>query len=410
MSEITDAGFVRTSPDDVKTALEASWRSIFGADIDLDPESPDGQLIGVLSESLGDLHQLAEDVYNGVTPAGASGAMLSRLMGINGLQRNAGDYSTVTLTLTGTSGVVIPEGSLIGHATQSDVVFTTTAAATLAWGTASVAARCTEKGAVAAEIGSLSVILTVVAGWTQVTNAAEASLGTPIETDPEARNRREVAVATPSQAMLDGLYGALLADVDENDIGAGAGCEGAAVYENDTSDTVEVTTYDTTELAMPPHSIWVITNGGDNADIAAVLWRRKSSGVTQYQGFDTSPQVEVTDSQGFTHTMLWDTAQEVAVAIAIELDTPSPVPAGVQTAIKAAIIEWSTTELRIGRNVSWARILGSFDEIDELADIDVNEILISWKGLTSPATANLETHMCVLPTLVAGDITISGTV
>jgi len=323
MSTIDETGFTRTRLDERLAQLEADARSIFGADIDLGVESPDGQFLGVLAEGFADVDELIETVYNGLSPRGAAGAMLSRIVELNGITRREGGYSSATVRCAGTVGTVIPAGSLVAHSANGAIVFQTIAEATIAAvGYVDVSMLATEKGALAAEIGTITKILTVVSGWQTATNsAARAVVGSAVETDFALRARRTASVAFPSQSIADGMAAAL-ADLDT--------VAHVKVYENESS----VAWDPDGGTEMEPHSMLAVVDGGTAAEIADVLWRKRSLGVTMLG----SEEEDVTDAAGIDHTMRWDEPSESLIYITAELS--QVVSSTVSDAISAALESW----------------------------------------------------------------------
>lgn len=143
---------------------------------------------------------------------------LSRL--IEQFKKDPAERSTATLTLSGTPGTIVPAGSLIKH-NLSGAEFQTVAPATIGGGgSVDVGAESILYDAISANIGTLTVIQTPVAGWASVTNAAAAVLGkknnigqwitayTPQiqELEDELFNLlNQRALSTAEGAQLDGL-------------------------------------------------------------------------------------------------------------------------------------------------------------------------------------------------------------
>ena len=113
MSTLDSTGFTRTRLDERLLQLIAAMRAIFGEDLDLDPDTIDGQTIGIFSESISDTDQLIEDVYHGFNPQTATGTALSRIVQFNSIKRISGAFSTVILRCIGTEGTLIPANSLV---------------------------------------------------------------------------------------------------------------------------------------------------------------------------------------------------------------------------------------------------------------------------------------------------------
>jgi uncharacterized phage protein gp47/JayE len=310
--------------------LETNLRAIYGDAIDLEPESPDGQLVGILSEPFVDFEQILKVVYNVISPAGAVGVALSRLVQLNGIARKAAQFSIAPVTLAGTPGTVIGTGALIKSNTDPTIpAFATTAPLTIGGGgTVSGQAQCTVAGPVRVISGDLTKIQTIIFGWDTVTNTADATPGRLVENDPTLRVRRAKSVAIPSQSMVDGLYAALanLAGVDD-----------VVVYENP---------YGITDARrLPPHSINAIIDGGLNADIANAMWTKASMGVTKVGGITYT----VLDAQANPQTMAWDTPSDVDVYITVVL-TRAP-NSYEESSIKNALVNYGIDTSRIGQSV-----------------------------------------------------------
>lgn len=146
MSEfwVTASGFQKKTLAELKTEWEASLQGIFGASIDLDPEGPFGQLVGLLSKRDADLWDGAQEIYTARNPSQATGASLDAICEETGVYRIPAAPTTVqdvilfgTYRPAGSGGnYVIPAGSLarvpgqaFSYALDSDVTLSQTAVA-----------------------------------------------------------------------------------------------------------------------------------------------------------------------------------------------------------------------------------------------------------------------------------------
>ena len=86
MTQLSSQGFTRTRLDERLTALQEAMRAIFGPTLNLDPDTMDGQALGIYAESISNLDQLAEDVYHSFNPNSATSRALSRLVMLNGIK------------------------------------------------------------------------------------------------------------------------------------------------------------------------------------------------------------------------------------------------------------------------------------------------------------------------------------
>jgi len=105
-----------------------------------------------------------------------------------------------------------------------------------------------------------------ITGFTAVTNMLEPTYGRKRETDIELRQSYIAKSALRSNTMIESIIAELLNNVKD--------VESASGYENDL-DVVN-------ERGMPPHSVEIIVEGGDNTEIAKSILRRKAGGIQTY--------------------------------------------------------------------------------------------------------------------------------
>lgn len=335
MSEfgISNEGFKRKRLDQLLEELNDEVKSIFGDNFNVSPESPDGQINGVVSESNANLWELAEESYNAFNPSAATGATLSNLVQLNGITRLPATSSRVQLSITGTAGTVIPAGSLVSTSDTGDQ-FSTEQAITLdGAGNGSVFASAVNTGPITALTGTVTEIDTPITGWSTVTNAADAQVGTNEETDVELRSRRERSVARDAQAIIDAIFAAV-ANVP--------GVTQTVVLENDT-DVVD-------SNGLPPHSFQVITVGGVDEDIGDAIWLKKPAGILSFG----NTTVQIIDSQGIPHNISFSRPTEVDIYVEITLNTFAEYPANGDDLIKQAIVDYANGILVPGRGFSLA--------------------------------------------------------
>ncbi|ALK30467.1 phage Mu protein gp 47 [Burkholderia plantarii] len=260
--------------------LQEQYRAIYGADIYIEPDSQDGQLIAVFAKAIADVNAVAIGIYNSFSPAKAIGAALSSNVKINGITREAASYSSADLKLVGQAGTTIANGiAKDGNHLQWALPASVTIPPT---GEITVTATCTTLGAITAAAGTITSIGTPTQGWQSVTNAAPAAPGAPIETDAALRQRQAVSTALPSLTVLEGIVGAVT-NVD--------GVMRCVAYENDTSE-VDV-------HGIPPHSISLVVEGGDAAAIANAILVKKTPGAGTYG----TTAIVVTDNFGRPSTI-----------------------------------------------------------------------------------------------------------
>ncbi len=108
---VTPEGFKARRLIDVKNQLEELFIGEFG-DINLDPQSVTGQIIGIFSKVFADIWENEQDVYLSQYPNSASGVSLDNVAALNGLTRLPAERTSVIGVATGTENTLIPAGSL----------------------------------------------------------------------------------------------------------------------------------------------------------------------------------------------------------------------------------------------------------------------------------------------------------
>ncbi|WP_432212778.1 hypothetical protein, partial [Pseudomonas aeruginosa] len=93
MGQLTDKGYVGQRLDSILEELDRGFRAIYGNDIDLAPDSPDGQMLGLIAQIRADLEELGEAIYRALDPDHASGAWLEQRAAYAGLLRRRARYS-----------------------------------------------------------------------------------------------------------------------------------------------------------------------------------------------------------------------------------------------------------------------------------------------------------------------------
>lgn len=128
---ITSEGFVALRLEEIKLNLEEKLRDAYGDNVNLLPESTLGQLIGIFSDRVAEIWELAECVYNSQYPATAEGVQLDNIASLTGITRLPATNSNVDLLFKGVVGTIIPAGFLVSVNGNEDSKFATAAAAAI---------------------------------------------------------------------------------------------------------------------------------------------------------------------------------------------------------------------------------------------------------------------------------------
>lgn len=259
-NSLTAAGLTTASQDEIITNLNTGFEEIYGSDITLSADTPDGQAINLFTQAVLDNLDLQTNVYNMMDPDNAVGVVLDQRVAINGIQRQGATFTITPVTIT--LGQLVPQ--LQGLDNFPTDPYTVQDNAGNQWqlqvsqanktaGSYSLSFRAANPGQVLTTPNTITSPVTIVLGVTGVNNPTTyTTLGLNEETDATLKVRRQKSVGLASQGVQPALRAALLningvtsATIDEND---------TASYDGDSEDSAY-------PMGTPPNSIWVIIDG-----------------------------------------------------------------------------------------------------------------------------------------------------
>lgn len=109
---LTVDGFIRKRLDDIKAQTEEAVIAAFGQ-VNTDPDSVFGQLIGIFSQIMSEYWQELDNIYYSQYPATAEGTSLDNAVDLVGIRRLEATKSRVLASITGNQGILIPAGSQV---------------------------------------------------------------------------------------------------------------------------------------------------------------------------------------------------------------------------------------------------------------------------------------------------------
>jgi uncharacterized phage protein gp47/JayE len=274
------------------------FQDIYGDDINIASDTPDGQIINIQAQAGVDQRELLEKINASFDPDQAEGVVLDQRIAINGLTRNAGSFTFQNIEIITNKAL-----SLIGLDTQiadinpigniytvkddeGNLFYLVESQAMTGAGTFSFAFRAANIGLVQVLPNTITTVVTVISGVVSVNNPdAVTSLGIDEESDYAVKNRRRASTSINNIANVDGLQAAL-ANI--------TGVTVAKVYENDTR-FIDAN-------GQIANSIWCIVEGGDPDDIAAAIYAKKTMGCATVG----SEEVIVTRADGREKIIRYD--------------------------------------------------------------------------------------------------------
>lgn len=318
---------IKTQAEMLETLKTAFRASVIGdlARID-DVDSPEGRIAAILAEMKSDLAGHLQAAVAALLPSTSTGEFLKEMIKFNGISQNVKEYSTVTLTVTAnTAGCTIPAGKQVS--TPAGVVFATDTEVVLGpSASTTVGATAVEAGALVAEAGTVTDILTPVYGWASATNVAAALPGNLDETDPAMRIRRWRAAVGVGIHHPSKIYTSLfnLPNV-------------TAVALEINNGVVDLPS------GVPPQHVRAIVRGGTNQDVADTLfgsYAAYAGAGSVAAGIGTyGAQSVVCTGDGQTGTIYFDRSSDVNIAIVVRTRKGASYPANGDARIRAFILE-----------------------------------------------------------------------
>ncbi|WP_099075735.1 baseplate J/gp47 family protein [Proteus alimentorum] len=331
MLQITETGIVIDSLSDVHKRLTDGFKRIYGDDISIDADSPDGQMIGLFSQEIDSINQALSMIAQMLDPYKATGAWLEQRAMYAGIVRRGADYSYLDdVIVTGKQGVKVPKGSIFSDGnlskwvTLADIVLDIN-------GSARVNMRSHELGAFSIQAGKELSMDTVIVGVEKITTTKIAKEGVFEEMDGSLLTRFMRSHSINNHDDRQGLEGALL---DLPDV------KQARVYENFTNQT--------DDKGVPAHSLNAVVIGGSDDDIGLTILKKKIGGCGVFGSISNTQEYA-----GAQRTVKFDRASNVNIKVKLLLERVGGFHDIDTESIKSAL---SDTSFEIGESVYAMRL------------------------------------------------------
>lgn len=290
---LDENGLQIKSFNEIKEDLTTGFRNIYGNDINVDSNSPDGQLINILAQTVIDLLELIQQTYNSFDPDLAIGTTLDERVALNNIKRKGGTYSYTNIAVTTTAACTLnglntvdAENAFAVSDNQGNQWVLAATQTPAAAGSYTYSFRAKEIGAVESLPNTITTIVTSVVGVSGVNNPSGLTRkGEDTETDSELKARRKESMGISTQGYREALKAALLNTADVTY---------AQVYENESNST--------DADGIPGHSIWVIVQGGTDANVAQAIYTKRNGGC----GMKGSTTYNIPQEEGTVFQVAWD--------------------------------------------------------------------------------------------------------
>lgn len=419
---VTVNGLQTPTIGDIDALVVADQRTIVDPNIDTDPDSPVGQLNGIVESHLREVWEVVDIAYNGFNPDAAEDFSLDSICALTGTTRNKATPSafsgTRQIALTLAANTTVPGSDLVpGSGTaftqngNPSVRFTldedvTSVAAGVYMGNAT----CTVTGPVNCNANTLTIIATPVTGLLAVNNPLDAVLGTNQDNNQSLRQRRENDLRASGNGTLDSISAKIF----------------SIELPDGTEPIIDVTSFENQELTVDPitgnpgKSIECLVFDGispacPNNVIAQVLWSAKPGGI-QLIGNTVGLAVDGTGKQ---QSVPFSRPTILAMAMIINITVNSVTYAGDQAAL-TEIANYFTLKVLQGGLIRWSdyvtclkgSVLNPDGSVSQNVPgvLDVTDIQIYVVGGSSPATwTNYQLTIRQIATLDTSNITLTST-
>jgi uncharacterized phage protein gp47/JayE len=388
---ITNSGVIVADTADTLTDVQNEFKNALGQDLVVTPDTPQGVLITAETLARDNVIKNNAALANQINPNIAGGVFLDAILALTGTQRDVAERSTVTATLAGVAGTVVPAGVRAATATGDEFETVSTVIIEPS-GSVDADFQSVEFGPVPAAALALNTIVDGVLGWETVTNAEAAVLGRAEQSDQAARLYRKNTLALQGQSLPEAITSGLYAT---------EGVRSLSFRENTTSAPAVI---DGINLAA--HSIYVCVDGGTDADVAQTILNKKSGGA----GYNGAVTVNVVDEfSGQTYPVTFDRPTDVDVQTRVTIKASSAIVDPV-AAVKEAVLAFANGELEeepgftVGNDVSSFEIAGAINRL--YPTIYVQKVELSLATPTVWTTDPIAIALDEIAAIASGAITV----
>ena len=322
-------GFTPKTLSEIENGIKSKLE-VLSPGFDFSTESPDGQLIEIMSFELSQAWNELNLCYRSYDPQQATGAALRNLGLITGIIYGSATRSQATIDVTGTAGVIVPAGSLVSDPDGND--FATSFDVKIP---GSVQAIAVLSGTIPVPVGTLTTIKTVIVGWTGSAQPIAGTEGAVAQTEQAFRNVRNRTVLRNYTSNVDTTQARLYE----------LGLEQVAVLHN--SETAAVGGIAANSIAVTISPVGTVTD----EDIARVILNTKPPGTSTVG----TTAVVLDDTQGNTHTINFTKATAVNIYMNVTVTYLDEDYAGAEEGIIGDLVAYILNH-QVGEDVVHSRL------------------------------------------------------
>lgn len=344
---IDSTGVIVADTATVQIEVQEEFKGALGQDLILADSTPQGVMITADTTARSDVIRNNAALANQINPNLSGGVFLDAIWALTGGQRIAAERSVVPgVLLGGLAGTVIDAGSQASLVDGS--LFASMSPVTLdGSGLATVDFRAVDAGPIAANVGTLTKVVTGILGWDSVTNPTAATLGRLVEGDIPSRLRRKNTLSLQNVALPEAITSALYDTPNVRSL---------TFRENYTKQDATID-----GIFLLANSVWACVDGGTDADIFSALLSHKSLGANWNGAVSASILNPVS---GQTYLVKFDRPIDVPVKARVTVRNLSALT-DVPAAVRQAIVDYAAGLLEgepgfvVGASVSSFELAGA---------------------------------------------------
>jgi len=375
---VIPTGVIVPDTSTLRDDVIAEWRTAFGQDLVVTPETPQGVIITMEVESRDAMVRNNAEVANQINPDISGGVWLDAIWSLtSGGRRGATRSQLVGVEFRGTALTLIPAGS-IATVEGSGAQFYTTGNILLdSAGFATGTMESVLTGPIAAPANTLVQVASSVLGWEQVTNPNAAELGRLVESDVAGRRRRRQTLALQSVALPEAIISRLY-DID--------GVRSLSFRENVTDASIVID-----GVTLVEHSIYVCVEGGTDLEVATALLETKSLGAN-WNGAVIVNVTEPASGQVYQVKFARPVVRTFLARVTVKSSTLD-----VQTIVPAAIAQYVAGELEgeaglvVDSDLSPFELAGAVNMVEPrifVTKVEISEDGVTWTTSEIPILLN----------------------
>lgn len=324
--QFTPSGPVAPETAGVLAAVQRTWQAAFDNQLNLDPTTPQGQLIASLTAIIQEKNAQLLFMANQLNPDVAEGIWQDALGRIYFLDRKPALPTVTQCLCVGLEGTLIPgldastAPALVADATGNAYACQTSGRIGYD-GTVTLPFAAQRTGPLVCPANTLKTIVRAIPGWDTVSNPEPGATGQDVESRASFEARRRASVALNGNGSTRAIY-ANVANVPN--------VIDCIVRENVSDIPILIGA-----VSLAPHSVYVSVVGGDDDEIARAIAERKSAG----SAMNGNTSAIVTDkATGAQQTIRWERPETVRFGVLVELILTSATPADIAERVRSAVL------------------------------------------------------------------------